>query len=74
LNQRDRIASWATIRDSEPAPNTNRPANSIALDRARATISAPSTTRLENRKLARRVPSLSVSTPPTKTIAIAASE
>ena len=68
LNHLDMKAIWATTSDSDPAPKTSRPANSIGPDLARATISAPRTTSTENSRLARRVPSLSVRTPPKKTM------
>ncbi|OIQ65834.1 hypothetical protein GALL_526050 [mine drainage metagenome] len=59
LNQRLMMALWTTMRDSEPAPKIRRPPKSIHLLLARATITAPTNTRLLNRRRARRGPSLS---------------
>ena len=74
LNHLDMKAIWVTTRDSEPAPKTSRPAKSMVPDLDKATMRAPRTTSEEKSRLALRVPSLSVSTPPKKTMAMAARE
>ena len=74
LNQRLMMALWATTRLSEPAPKMSRPAKSVVLLGEKATIMAPRVTRTEKRREAFRVPSLSMSTPPMKTVRMAAKE
>ncbi len=72
VNHLARIAFCATTSDSEPAPNTKRPAHATGTDEDKATMPAPTTISVEKIRLAHRVPIRSVSIPPTNTERIAA--
>jgi len=71
-NHRASMALWATMSGSDPAPKMNRPRKKAGMLRACQTITAPARTRMEKRRLAFRVPSLSVSIPPISTARTAA--
>jgi len=72
LNQRARIALWATTSGSAPAPKTKRPTMSIGTVCAAATMTAPASTRTEKIRLESRVPSRSIRNPPIRRAMIAA--
>ena len=56
LNQRAMMALCATTSDSDPAPKTKRPAKSIQVLSAKATMTAPRVTSAEKSRLALRGP------------------
>ena len=72
VNQRAVMALCATIMDSDPIPNNTRPAYMTGRLGAAATIDAPTTTKPEKIKLARRTPTRSIRKPPATTANTAA--